>query len=97
MIDIMSMSLLDLEETRNIIEAMIKSKSKDDLAEYEVLKELRGDECPYCHGHHVIRNGTTKKGVQKFMCKDCHKSFNPKINSVLAYSRKGFDDHLKFI
>lgn len=31
------------------------------------------------------------------MCMDCHKNFNPKTNSVLAYSRKGFEDHLKFI
>lgn len=97
MIDLASMSLLDLEETRDIIDKMIGIKSKNDLAEYEVIHELRGDECPYCHGHHVIRNGKTKKGVQKFMCMDCHKSFNPKTNSVLAYSRRGFEDHLKFI
>lgn len=63
MIDIESMSLLELEETKD----MIDIKKDDSLAEYEVIHELRGDECPYCHGHHVIKNGKTKK-VSRSSC-----------------------------
>lgn len=31
--------------------------------------------CPYCGSISVVRNGKRADGTQRYMCKDCHKSF----------------------
>lgn len=36
------------------------------------LKELS---CPYCDSKNLSKFGTSEKGVQRYQCKDCHKTF----------------------
>lgn len=48
----------------------------------------RGIVCCYCGKQHVIGNGTTRKGVQRYRCLDCKKSFCETTGSVVEYSHQ---------
>jgi len=38
--------------------------------------------CPYCYSNHIIKNGT-RKGITRYLCKDCKKTFTYKSNTIL--------------
>ena len=54
-------------------------------------KEARYSEgqytCPFCHGNHVVKNGT-KKGLQRYLCRDCRKSFSNQTATPSCHSKK---------
>ena len=47
-----------------------------------------GRVCPICGGAHVQRNGHQSNGSQKYVCRDCGKSFTIRKNTVFAGTRK---------
>ena len=34
-----------------------------------------GPSCIHCKGKHVVKNGKRKDSVQRFLCRDCRRSF----------------------
>jgi len=42
--------------------------------------------CPHCHGRHVVRNGTAR-GLQRYKCRGCARSFNALTCTPLARLR----------
>jgi len=42
--------------------------------------------CRICGSNHIKKKGFTKNGIQRYICKNCHKSFNTLTNTI-------FDDH----
>ena len=46
--------------------------------------------CPHCQSHKVVKNGFDK-GIQRFKCKDCKKSFTWSNNTILYGSKKPFN------
>ena len=44
-------------------------------------------DCPYCSGNNVIRYGK-KHGKQRFLCKDCDKTFVTTTNTVMSMSHQ---------
>ena len=47
-----------------------------------------GKACIYCEGSRVVKNGTRKDGTQRYLCRDCGKSFIPRSHSVTSRTRK---------
>ena len=47
-----------------------------------------GKACIYCDGDHVVKNGTRRDGTQRYLCRDCGKSFIPSSHSVTSRTRK---------
>lgn len=58
-------------------------------------KEARYSEgqyiCPFCHGTHVVKNGT-KKGLQRYLCRRCRKSFSDQTATPSCHSK----NHLRY-
>ncbi|MBR3665524.1 MAG: IS1595 family transposase [Desulfovibrio sp.] len=46
--------------------------------------------CPVCGSIHVVKNGTNC-GTQRYLCRDCNKSFGETENSILKDTKKGLD------
>jgi len=46
--------------------------------------------CPHCRGVNVVKNGNVR-GVQRFMCKNCKKTFSYTTNTILYKSPKSID------
>ncbi len=70
-------------------------KGKD--SNHKILKRERQGCCPYCGSIQIMKNGKRKSNVQKFICRDCHKSHCSTYNSVLYKTKKSYDEWSTFI
>lgn len=56
----------------------------------EYLRKLRFSKdltCPHCGNTYIVKNGT-HKGQQRYLCKNCKKTFCVTTNSLLAYTKQ---------
>ena len=55
------------------------------------VKETRYSEgqytCPFCRDTHIVKNGT-QKGVQRYLCRQCRKSFSDQTATPSYHSKK---------
>lgn len=79
--------------------ALLKQFSRTDLIAMfnlaiegteENKPEVTKCDCPYCSGKNVIRFGL-KRGKQRFLCKDCGRTFVETTNTVMSMSHYGRD------
>ena len=63
----------------------------DKLFKVEDIKE-----CPHCMGTFVIKYGNYKNG-QRYLCKDCGKTFSKRTNTPIYYSKKKLSLWVDFI
>lgn len=89
------LSEADPKAIRKLIEALenlFKQKTQSlDSDNYEIMC------CPHCGSIHFKRNGTDKNGRQRFICKECGKTFGVTNNSILYRSRICKETWMKFI
>ena len=55
----------------------------------EILEEARpsiSSECYYCHSSRIVRNGHRRDGTQRYLCRDCRKTFTCKTDTFLSGS-----------
>ena len=61
----------------------------DDTQSFLIDTRFEGDcSCIYCEGTHVVKNGKRKDGVQRFLCRDCHRSFIASSESITSRTLK---------
>ena len=84
------------EEDKKLYDNSVKlldreyNKEKYDKLEDLFLENKRNEEtmeleCPHCHSTSIKKNGT-KKGVQRYLCKSCNKTFAGSLNTILFSS-----------
>ena len=60
-----------------------------DLQSFLIETRITTDHgCIFCGSNHVVKNGIRKDGIQRFLCRDCKKSFLPNSESVTSRTRK---------
>lgn len=96
-IDLESYSPAQLRELSIELERILPHKMESSSSNQMSIEKQRGLECPFCHSNHVVKNGHTKKGVQKYFCKTCKKYFYPTTNSVLCRARNSYMKFEEFI
>ena len=85
-----------LEELYEIIMTMrqtIPDKQSQQIAVWTNKDEC----CPYCGSKDYKRNGHQKNGAQKFMCKQCGRSFSMVTDTTALYSHVDIKKWNKFI
>ena len=80
----------------------IPKQSLADNTMFEEIENIRFDNgrvCPFCGSVHIVRNGHIKndKNTQRFLCRDCKKSFVISSNSVVSRTRKELGIWQKYI
>lgn len=69
----------------DILPSVVKSKKSN----HKIIKrECKDIICPYCITKLVYKNGRTKEGRQKYICRECKKSFSNSNNSIVDGSKK---------
>ena len=66
----------------------------------EAMTEHRfsgGRFCVHCNGKHIVRNGHASNGMQRYLCRDCGKTFVITTNSLLSHSRKNLAVWQKYL
>ena len=59
------------------------------------MRFSKGRVCCHCNGTDVVRNGKNK-GVQRYLCRSCKKSFSDLTNSATYKSKKTLDKWLRY-
>ena len=59
---------------------------ENSIATYMEGKFDNGITCPHCGGRLIVKNGINANGRQRYLCKDCHKSFVGTSGTVLWHS-----------
>ena len=58
----------------------IKGENLPNLAKASNITNIY--KCAHCNSANIVKNGTVR-GVQRYLCRDCHKTFTPKTNTIL--------------
>lgn len=93
--DFATLSLND----RDYLKAILLSKAPaSDLEEYVTSERFSdGKVCPVCGCMHISRFGHTKDGKQRYICKDCGKTFTITTNSIASGTRKPLSTWERFV
>jgi transposase-like protein len=75
--------------TRMLANRGTKAANIKDLVTKE--RFANGYVCPLCGSIHVVRNGKRKDGTQRYLCRDCKRSFVATVNSITFGTRKDLD------
>lgn len=54
----------------------------------ELSENFDSSFCPHCQGKYIIKYGKDNKGNQRYLCKECHKTFSSITGSLLSYTKK---------
>lgn len=93
------------EEKAEALSILNATKStKDNLTKEEKTFQLCCREnkdyktiCPICKSTLIVRNGTTKTGRQRYMCKECHKTFGDTQGTVAFRSKLSINKWIEFL
>ena len=75
---------------------MVSAKETKPSVDIEQVRFSKGVVCPHCESYSFNRNGHTN-GIQRFICKTCHKTFTYKTDTLTAYSKKDLSVWEKYI
>lgn len=76
----------ELEKLVLFINNLFDNKINEKLTNQEYQKNNLEIKCPNCNLSLFKKNGH-KDGTQRYLCKNCHKSFSITTNTILNYSR----------
>ena len=81
---------LPSEERARLCTMLAEAKEgTEDMDTFLTERRFEGGRvCPLCGGTHVQRNGRRKNGTQKFICRDCGKTFSITKNTIFEGTRK---------
>ncbi|MGG7177006.1 transposase [Clostridium paraputrificum] len=74
----------------------INNEKIETLFEEKLCKPGDLKECPHCDGKLVIKYGNYKNG-QRYLCKECFKTFSKRTNTPIYYSKKKLSLWVDFI
>ena len=78
----------------DLLPSLLKSKKSNQKI---IKRERKTIVCPYCNIDKVYKNGRTKDDKQRYICRECHKSFSDNNTSIVYKSKHTYDDWIKFI
>lgn len=84
---------LPAKEKANLKAQLLKDLSEKTITLEDFITSERfvaGRVCPICGSMHVVRNGCRRDGTQRYVCKDCKKSFVATTNSIVSRTQKDF-------
>ena len=73
----------------------LKEKDKSTLSKL-VSREKENFCCPFCESTNIVKNGHTKKGTQRYKCKDCLHRFCDTTNTLSNNSKLSYNIWLEF-
>lgn len=90
-----SLSKVDLNSVKEYLESLeLNFNGFEDFL--LTKKSEKGINCPHCNSFNVKKNG--HKGlIQRFLCKDCHKTFTSRNHTITFSSKKSFTTWKKYI
>ena len=95
--DIQTLPLNQVEQLLSYLEEflVLGSQVGEVCEEVKEFRFSKGKVCPHCSSELISRNGKYN-GKQRYICKDCRKTFTDFTNSATYRSKKSLDKWLKY-
>ncbi len=77
-------------------QSFMKSLNNKENVSNKLVSQKEIKSCPHCNSESFIKNGK-KDGIQRFMCKDCRKTFTFTNNTILFGTKKDLATWQTFI
>lgn len=84
-------SLIDLAQSLLNVK-LAKTKTHHEIIELENKVHC----CPHCSNKNIIKHGH-RRGIQRYLCKDCSKTFGATNNSFLFSTQIGYETWIHFM
>ncbi|MGR5096971.1 IS1595 family transposase [Vibrio maritimus] len=66
---------LNYVDTKRLNNSVKEKLDGDTVGKVIAEREQTVTDCPHCHAMNFIKHGVTAKGIQRYRCKDCKKTF----------------------
>lgn len=88
----------ELEKIINFCNKILGKKLTDkDTISKLVHREKENHNCPYCISQNFVKNGLSKKGTQRYKCKECNCSFCDTTNTISNNSKLTYEVWISFL
>ena len=85
------------ENDKDILIELI-NKDRASKTQNEDLSKLQNNyRCPHCHSNKINKNGTAHKTLPQFICRNCHKTYTIRTNTIFYYSKKDINTWREYI
>lgn len=91
---------LSNEDREKLISLLVNYEDLNSSALKEFITNenfVDGKVCPHCASFQVTKNGRRKDGTQRYMCKNCKKSFIATSNTITYGTKKSFYVWKKYV
>lgn len=78
------------------VRSIKKNEQNKAIDFHEVIKPRMVAVCPHCGSTHFVKNGT-KNGSQRYLCRECKKSFVESSGTVLFHTQKDLSVWKKYV
>lgn len=92
--DLKNLSSNDLEEIFQAVSNILAERNEDGFDKEDHL--AKGVVCPFCGSVHCVKNGKSR-GKQRFLCKDCNKTFGVVTSSPLSGTKIEYAKWIQYI
>ena len=93
----------ELSVLKQLFYSLSESQKRDFLASIQIDTATKQrsssntpEKCPICNSSSIKKNGTVD-GIQRYLCKDCKKTFGNTHNTILKSSKKDLDVWEKYV
>lgn len=86
----------ELERIKKVVDNLITVKENKKLTNQQYQIKYLNVACPRCKSSNIKRNGH-KNGTQRYLCKDCNKSFSITTNTILNHTKIKYWQLMKMI
>ena len=92
-----SLSPVEIQMIHQYIGILFREKISDDTSNHDNLKHT-ADRCQHCGSERFVKNGHNRKiGRQRYVCRDCKRSFEDSSGTFFFHSRIGYSVWMTFI
>lgn len=86
---IKNLTPVELEYIQSLIYKLVNDRVTEKTTNNENL-EKNIEKCPYCGSIHIVKNGINKKYRQKYICKECHKTFSDTTRTIFFHTKSNY-------
>ena len=85
------------ESDKDILIDLINKERVNTTNNDDLLKLQNNYRCPHCHSNKINKNGTAHKNLPQFICRNCHKTYTIRTNTIFYYSKKNINVWREYI
>ena len=85
------------ENDKDILIELINKERKSKSNSEDLLKLPNNYKCPHCGSNKINKNGTSTHKYPQFICRNCHKTYTIRTNTIFYYSKKDINIWREYI